>query len=126
MSKNSIGVIVVLVLLGGVFFLREKNHFAQHVTAPVVVTAPVKAPVISVPPLAREPVLPQTKVVKGKKVTLSAPGHRVFYLVGDNKTVHYCYEDADLPLDAADVGRTLGKYGETAPEGKLATAFICL
>ena len=116
MTKNSIGAIVVLVALVGIVFARLELYPAQHAPDPVAVID--KSPT----PPAREPVKKSSVRVSP---TFSEPGHRVFYLLDSKKRVHYCYEDTDLPLDAADVGKVLEGYGED-PNGKLATAFICL
>ena len=119
MTKNSIGAIVVLVALVGIVFARLELYPAQHAPDPVAVIDKSPTPT----PPAREPIKKSSVRVSP---TFSEPGHRVFYLLDDKKRVHYCYEDVNLPLTTADVGKVLDTYGEAAPEGKLATAFICL
>jgi len=121
MSLNIAGGIVALALLGLTIFGYERDK------TPVVTPVAVKsAPVVSVPPLERQPVTIKTLAKKGG-AKFSAPGHRVFYLVGDDKLVHYCYEVPNLPgLTVEETNAALAQYGETAPAGKLATGFICL
>lgn len=114
MSKNSIGAIVVLVLLVAIFIF--------HAPAPTRVVVNDKPPVVVAAPPAREPIKRSSVRMSPK---FSEPGHRVFYFLDAKKQVHYCYEDTDIPLDVADVGKVLDGYGED-PNGKLATAFICL